>query len=492
MEQKQSKMNILLDTNILIPLEDTSKILTEDLSKIKQLCSKYRYNLYVHPLQIEDINRDRNSDRRKIVLSRVKQYQEIDNPPKLTDEILSELLWKQKDDNDRIDNNLLFSLFRNAVSILVSEDEDIHKKAKRSNLQERVYRIKQFLAFLERQNQKAKEISVGVENLYLYELDVNNSFFDSLRKTYNGFNKWFNKGCEEHRKCWCIRENSKILAICIYKKEENETIAENCKPIIGKILKLCTFKVATEFRGRKFGERLLYIAFKYSAENNYDWIYLHTRGNEQESLIGLCEEYGFYKYGKYKNDDVLLKSMKSEENSILSPLEYAFKYYPYYKDDSSVKKFIVPIQPKYHNDLFPDICDIAQGLFKSDYSMYSTQSNTIKKAYLCHSKIRQLKEGDILLFYRTKDRKSIQCIGIVEQILFSQDINMILSLVSKRTVFSSEDLKEILRKVTLVILFRYIQIDRTISDKKLKQAGVKGFIQSIRSITDEQYKELLK
>ena len=76
-------MNILLDTNILIPLEDTSKLLDSDLSKIKQLCSKYNYNIYIHPLQIEDINRDKNDTRRNIVLSRIKQYQTIENPPKL-------------------------------------------------------------------------------------------------------------------------------------------------------------------------------------------------------------------------------------------------------------------------------------------------------------------------------------------------------------------------------------------------------------------------
>lgn len=53
-------MNILLDTNILIPLEDTSKLLDPNLSSIKQLCSKYNYNIFIHPLQIEDLSRDKN------------------------------------------------------------------------------------------------------------------------------------------------------------------------------------------------------------------------------------------------------------------------------------------------------------------------------------------------------------------------------------------------------------------------------------------------
>lgn len=485
-------MNILLDTNILIPLEDTSKLLDPNLSSIKQLCSKYNYNIFIHPLQIEDLNRDKNEERKKIVLSRVKQYQIIENPPEWNVSENPELTWKQKNDNDRIDNNLLFSLYRNAVSILVTEDEEIHKKAKSANIQEKVYRKEQFLAFLLKQEIKPKEISVGVENLFLYQLDIKNSFFDSLRNVYQGFDEWYQRGCEEHRKCWCIRDGKTILALCIYKEENDCAITDNGKPLEGKILKLCTLKVSPDYRGRKCGERLLYIAFKYAAENNYDWIYLHTRGNEQQSLIGLCKDYGFYIYGKYSNDDVLLKPMKPDKEDNISSLEYVIKFYPYYKNDETVRKFIVPIQPDFHNDLFPDISDIAEGLFRSDYTMYSTPSNTIKKAYICHSQCKQLKAGDILLFYRTKDRKSIQCIGIVEQVFFSQELSEVLSLVSKRTVYSEEELKQILKKKSLIVLFRYIQLNKTISNKDLKQAGIEGYIQSIRSISNEQFEELMK
>ena len=64
--------------------------------------------------------------------------------------------------------------------------------------------------------------------------------------------------------------------------------------ISGRILKLCTFKVEPKARGKKLGERLLYIAFDYCVKNKLDWVYLHTFGEEQKTLVGLCLDYGFY------------------------------------------------------------------------------------------------------------------------------------------------------------------------------------------------------
>ena len=52
-------MNILLDTNIIIPLEDTSRILDAPFAELRKLAAEQQHCLYVHPLQIDDINRDK-------------------------------------------------------------------------------------------------------------------------------------------------------------------------------------------------------------------------------------------------------------------------------------------------------------------------------------------------------------------------------------------------------------------------------------------------
>lgn len=485
-------MNILIDTNILIPLEDTSSVLDSHLATFAKLCSTQKHSIFLHPSQRDDLERDKNNERKRILLSREERYQILLNPPVPTSKEIEEFEWKQKKDNDRVDNELLYALYRNVIHILVTNDEEIHKKAKKAGIADKVYRLSQINTFLKTENNPKEICEVGIKNGYVYEFDKRDSFFDSLRESYPEFNVWFDRICKEHRECWYIKDNNNLVTICIYKREENASIADGTKVLDGKILKLCTLKVSPEYRGRKFGEKILYIAFKYSIDNGYNWIYLHSDEKKQKSLIELCHEYGFADYGLYKKDQVVLKSFNFPEDERDNPLLFNLRYYPKFLDNSEVGKYIVPIKPEYHNDLFANISDMSYGLFSDYATMYSPQSNTIKKAYLCHAKIKSIQSGDILLFYRTEDRRSIQCMGIVEKVFFSSDINEVLPSIAKRTVFSLNDLHKILIKKTMVILFRYIELNKVISISKIEIAGIKGPIQTIRKITDEQYKEIMK
>ena len=77
--------------------------------------------------------------------------------------------------------------------------------------------------------------------------------------------------------------------------------------------------------------------------------------------------------------------------------------------------------------------------------------------------------------------------GIVESVFFSDNVDDVFSRIAKRTVYSYDELREITDKKTLVILFRFISLNREISNKDIKDAGIKGNIQSIRKITNDQY-----
>lgn len=485
-------MNILLDTNIVIPLEDTNRVLDSSFAELRKLSAEQQHCLYIHPLQIQDIKRDKNQERRNIVLSRLAQYSQIDNPPILSDSECQKLGLVQSNDNDRVDNNVLFAIYRGAAHLLVTNDEGIHKKALKIGIQDKVYRLSQFIPLLQRHVSPVSSPEyTGVRERYMYEIDKNQPFFESLRQSYDGFDVWFQRSAESRRKCWCIEDNNgSIVALCVYKHEQDVQLVEGGEIIRGKILKLCTFKVGIQARGKKLGERLLYIAFDYSVKNDIDWVYLHTFGQEQKTLVGLCEDYGFYRLGTYEQQDVYIKPMKFQDDG-LGSLESLIRYYPYFRDDESVQKFIIPIQPQYHEDLFPDFSSMKGSLFEKDQSLYSCQGNTIKKAYLCHAKIKTMRKGDIVLFYRSKDRRSIQCIGIVEEVVSSDDIGEVFSLTAKRTVYRHDQLKEMLHKKVLVILFRYVALNREITASALASANVNGYIQSIRKISNDQYSKLI-
>jgi GNAT superfamily N-acetyltransferase len=483
-------MNILIDTNILIPLEDTSRTLDPSLAEMRRLSEQNGHVLFAHPSQREDIQRDRDEGRRAIVLSRLNQYQLIPSPPPLSNEALEQYGWRQTSENDRIDNLLLHALCRGAVHFLITNDKDLHKKARTAHVQEQVHLLDQFLAFLKSQSSVEKPPPFGIQERYLHQFDVAQSFFDSLRDGYNGFDEWYWRSARNHRKAWCVSEGETLHAICIYKEEDHPVIVDRGIPLDGSALKLCTFKVGERVRGRKLGERLLFSAFKYAVEHGIPYVYLHTYGQEHEMLVSLCQNYGFELAGKYADrDDVYIKRMSAPVSvpEGVPALAYAVTYYPNYLDSEAVGKFIVPIQPQYHNDLFADTSDMTRDLFVDDWSFYNPQSNTIKKAYICHATTNQIQAGDLLFFYRTHDRKSIECMGVVEQTYRGREVDKVLPLVSKRTVYSRDEIEAWLQSDTLVILFRFIRAFSPISRSVLIEAGINGQIQSIRKISHEQY-----
>jgi len=489
-------MNILLDTNILIPFEDTTRELDPRLANLRRGVDQLGYRLYIHPAQIEDINRDRDEQRKSIVLSRIQQYNQIPSPPVLSAEERDRYGWTEGSDNDRIDNLLLHALNRGAVHILVSDDKGIHRKAARTGIHAQVYRLDQIVALVEGQRQKPFKVPYGIRERYLHEFDVQKPFFDSLRAGYGAsqFNLWYANSSSQHRKCWCVasKDASDLQALCIYKQEDTPVVTDCGIQLEGKVLKLCTLKVGETIRGKKVGERLLYTAFNYAIENHVDFIYVHMNANCHEHLNSLVQDYGFQLVGKYGGDEVYAKAMKPAVSAQpLQALEYAIQHHPHFRDDEAIQKFIVPIRPSYHENLFPDISDFSTTLFGNEPSFFSPQSNTIKKAYLCHSKTTRVAEGDLLLFFRTGDRRSIEVIGVVEKAIRTQDPYLATSLVSKRTVYSQKEVSELLKKPTLIVLFRLMRYFPAIPNSRFGKIEIKEPIQTIRQISHQDFSQLM-
>jgi len=489
-----SDMNILIDTNILIPLEDTGRVLDARFAELRRHVDELGFRLYIHPAQFDDLNRDRDEGRRMIVMSRVQQYAKIPDPPTLTQNERLQNGWSQSKDNDRVDNLLLHAVHRGAAHILISNDDGIRSKAARVSIQERIYRLDQALEFLSRQRTPQKFIApFGIRERYLHEFDVKTPFFDSLRQGYTGFDEWYLKGAQSRRRCWSIAndECTELFALCIFKPENSPVVTDDGKSLPGQTLKLCTVKVGSLLQGRKVGERLLHTAFKYAIEHNLDWVYVHSNFNRHGHLLSLCADYGFIKIGLYGGDEVYAKPMRPGlvEDPECS-LEYAIRYHPHYRNDSRNDRYIIPIQPKYHEDLFPDISDWSQGLFSKDNTPLNPQSNTIKKAYICHAQISKMKPGDLVMFYRSEDRKSIEVLGVVETAVQTDDVATAVSLVSKRTVYDQKQLSDMVAKRALVILFRLVRYLNAVTSKEMETAGIKGPIQSIRSISADTFTTL--
>ena len=239
------------------------------------------------------------------------------------------------------------------------------------------------------------------------------------------------------------------------------------------------------------GEEPLKQAFNHAIDNNYRHVYVTVEPDKHKLLEDLLQDYGFYQFGIDENgrDYVYVKDFPSQPPKTNdNPLEYAIKYYPYIKlENNSV--FLVPIQPQYHKVLFPEL-EKQSDLFTSDVM---SAGNAIKQAYLCKSPTKSINPGDILFFYRTTDDKAITTYGVVDQFHIEKDPDKIFQWVSKRTVYSMDEIKAMAGKEVKVILFRFIRHlnERIPYDRLLKTGIVKGPIQSITKLDKKTSGQLL-
>ncbi|RNL09815.1 hypothetical protein DMP11_08105 [Parvibacter caecicola] len=484
---------VLLDTNALIAIEDPNAVLLEKYTEMLKRTNDFAF--YIHPMQFEDIKRDKDERRKQILSSRVKRYRVLESTPHCDAAYFDGLGWTHGSENDVVDNNLLACVVNPYVDYLVTDDRRMHRKASQAGVEESVYTLDEFC---EMADNSLKPPSLAcVRNGTCSELDPDDAFFDSLRTDYPDFNSWLERRSREQRECSFIKEDGELRALCIY-KHEGKRIIDDCgfEPE-GDIVKFCTFKVDAKLQGSKIGERLFHQAFLVAAAWGASYVYFTVREDKQPQLVELALDFGFEKKGHYKGDRVIGKYIRPvlPEHLALEKLEYEQTLYPSYRDDVTVNKFLVPIQPHYHELLFPDIAAFSQGLFRDMPTMYEPESNTIRKAYLCKAPTNQIEPGDILLFYRSEDRQEVQAIGVAVGILRSNDVDLILSKVRNRSVYREAQIASMMagsggRLLTICFdLVRYL--DSPVSLEKMKAMDL-AVLRTIRRITDEQYRLILE
>lgn len=488
------RLRFLLDTNVLIPLQDSLQILEGSLANFVRLASIGGHQLLYHPANIADFERDSNPERRWRNLQRIRQYPALHDP--------APCIWNTAttSPNDACDNELLYALHCDGVHALVTEDRGIHVKARALSLAHRVYTVQTAEDWLRRLHETRHVVLPNIQDVPLHSLtpELPGAFFDSLREAYPetsgraGFDSWFRRKAREDRHAWIYRDSDNTLgAICIYQVQIDEVLNGGGEILRGSALKLCTFKVGELIRGRKVGELFLKAAFRFATENRCEHLFITANAERQDYLIQVLKDFGFEERGTYQGDAVLVKShplIKPEEDR-LTPTEYVRRYFPHYRSDGSVQKFLVPIQPRYHNILFPDYETAQSSLFPT----HGNVGNAIKLAYLCHAQINSIHPGDVVLFYRTGDEMAVTSLGIVDYFEVSGDEAHIASLVSRRTVYSLAEIEALAQKKTKVILFRLVgHLANSVSYERLTQDSVvTGPIQSIRKISDTAFSRVL-
>lgn len=492
-------MRVLLDTNVFIYRED-DHVISENLQELLKVMNTAKASIAIHPSSIEDLKSDFDETRKKVMSSKIKTYPFLETPPDPEkDTSYLDIVKNGIKKNDKIDNIILYSVYRDAVDFLITEDRGIHKKAAKLGINDRVLLIDEALQIFKSLIHKESIIAPpALRTEIVYNLNYEDPIFNTLKEEYHPeFGDWFKKISREGRKSWVYyRKDGSIGAILIYKFED-EAI-DNARPPLPKKKRLKIALMKVTYIGYKIGELFIKMAVDLAIKNNIYEIYLTHFTKPEDQLVGLITEYGFDKVAVRpkgdKLEDIYIKELAIESSPVMSmdPLELSKRFYPSFYDGEKINKFIVPIRPEFHAKLFTDFPGRQPTL--SEYAgEFIVEGNTIKKAYLSHSRIKRMRPGDIILFYRSEDLQAITSIGVIERIYSGlNDSDKILRLVGKRTVFSREEIDALVKDPVSVFLFRHhLHLNRSIGLEELKRRGIlSSWPQSVTEISHENYIEL--
>ncbi len=491
------RLRILLDTNILIPLQDSLVVLQPNLAHVHQLCNG-RHELLYHPASRRDIQRDNDAARRARTLARLDLYSELPEGPACP--------WNVPgtSENDKCDNSILFALERDAAHVLVTEDRGLHRKALARNLGSRVYFIQTIEDLLSRLHEPAAVELPDIVDVELNELtpQLADPFFNSLRDGYAGFDRWYRAKAREGRHAWIYRHGpaNDLSAICIYAVQTDEAFTDAGDELAGRALKLCTFKVGELVRGRKIGELFLKMAFRYATANACEHVFIDVREDDDPDqshpeLVALLVDFGFERRGTHNGDSVFVKhhpvTAPVADPRAADPFDYTRRFYPHFRSDLAIRTFIIPIRPQYHRVLFPD-CPGNEEQRPNGHGEHV--GNAIKLAYLSHSPSAQIRRGDVVLFYRGYDSHAVTTLVVVEDFRTLTDANEIAQLVSRRTVYTDNEIEAMVQHPSgvRVMLFRTIEHFEHPVPRASLPAAVRGNIQSTRLISDDTFSRILR
>lgn len=439
-------MRVLLDTNIIIHRE-ASKIYNLDIGQLFNWLDKLKYSKYIHPLTVEELNRYKDPITLKTMNIKIESYHLLKYPAPLGNKILEISKSIDNQDNDINDTQILNEVLEDRVEILISEDRKIHTKAKLLGIENRVFKIQDFLAKVNAENPELVSYKVlAVKKVDFNDVDIIDPFFDSFRQDYIDFDQWFKKKNEDP--CYvCYSDNNLTAFLFVKLEDENENYSE-IHPAFAKKkrLKIGTLKVSGN--GYKIGERFLKTIFDNASQYKVDEIYvtIFNKRPEQEQLIEMLEEWGFNYHG--------IKTTKNGEEKVYvrtygKPLPVNLEKpkltYPFFSRET--EKYIIKIEPVYHTELFPDSINTRED--KAKYTENEPHRNRISKVYISHSQDRHLKSGDIILVYRMgeegtqkKYSSTITTICIVENVRNNfKSFDEFFEACNRRTMISKDDLR---------------------------------------------------
>jgi len=335
-----------------------------------------------------------------------------------------------------------------------------------------------------------------MKQYYFRDINLDDPFFSSLKEDYPGFSEWYNKKEKDGARAFIQKDEKDIIQGFLYMKQETEELSDIVPPMpSANRLKIGTFKIDAHNTklGEYFVKKIITSALYIKAEEIYVTIY-----PKHEGLIRLLQRYGFTKYGKKGGELVFVRKLKEYSNDLL--MDYPFIH------TTGKSKFVLPIRPEYHTQLFPDSILNTEQRNKDFLVRDVTYTNSIHKIYVCKmNKADQLQKGDVLLVYRTNDgrgpahyRSVISSACVVEEIKKASDFSSVHDFVryaNTYSIFNEDELKSWYNQEGMIIIkmtYNAAFDRRVIRAELINEVGLPenqywGFLR----LTDEQFNNII-
>ncbi len=352
-----------------------------------------------------------------------------------------------------------------------------------------------------RNNQERRPMDLQVQRFS--DIDLNDSFFDSLRASYPEFNGWYNKKAAAGATAYCYYVDNELKDFLYLKIEEEELSDLTPALLAKKRLKVGTFKVDNDNRHTTRGERFMKKIMDMAIAEDVDEIYVTMFPTEElQGLIRMFEKFGFSHIADKPHEGgnaeyVLIKDMTTHVDD--------FKLdYPFVKKASS-NKYVLSIVPEFHTHLFPD--SILKNEKKYDLIQDVSETNSIYKIYLCWMQdTRNLKAGDKLIIYRTSDEEgkayyrsvctSVCTVCEVKTYRDFENEEEFIKYTNRYSVFKEHELRRWYKNKNYFIVIKMVYniafTKKVINMVMKEQVGLKPKYWGFFKLTDAQFDKLLE
>ena len=278
------------------------------------------------------------------------------------------------------------------------------------------------------------------------EIDVSDSFFDSLKDDYPEFPQWFQKKADSAATALVFSDDEGLGAF-IYLKSETEEIklVEQTLPATLR-RKIGTLKLADRYQGQRLGEGALGLALWNWRKSQEPEIYV-TVFSKHSILISLLERFGFRLAGHKANGECIYVKSRLE-------VDYndPYKSFPFINPAFKKAGYII-VNDIYHDTLFP-YSELRHTL---QDSVAMSAANGMSKVYVGSQLTPHYQPGEPVLIYRRHSKQDGQkpryksCVTsfcIITNVLTVKKNNRtlmtfedLLNQIGNKSVFDERDLR---------------------------------------------------